>query len=71
MGNVPRKVTKPDLDGLSNYTLWTLQRLLRETRQESTGVPLDYIAWAIQEEFTKEEVDALVKHLTIITSSVE
>ena len=70
MGNVKIKVQNTD-NHLADYTVLSLRYAIRETRQEPTGVPLDVIAWVINDELTKSEVESLVKHLTAISSSVE
>lgn len=70
MGNVRIHIDSGQDSTIRDYALYDLRLAIRDTRQEGFGVPLATIASIINDELTKDEVDALVKQLTVISSSL-
>ncbi len=48
-----------DLDFLRKLTLKELNNVLRDTRKEETGIPLELVAKAIKKQFTEEEIEVI------------
>lgn len=69
MGNVPVRIVEEEGDNaMVDYAVHSFRQGLREIRSQKSGSNLEVLAWVINDELAKVEVESLIEHLQKISS---